>query len=118
MCCRLNNLDYFDSDEEQIQIDYNNESGNTESQPTNNNLPPSPPVPPPTTQTIPLFLILTEQEIKSENIRKLRKVKRKIELKDIPRMFQSIKSPTPEKESSDIRQHQHSLSCQQIHPFI
>ena len=41
-----------------------------------------------------------------ENIRKLRNVKEKIKLKDIPTMFQSIKPRTPEKESSDMRQHE------------
>ena len=108
MCCRLDNEDYFDFDEEQIQIDYNNEPGNTKntkSQTANHPLL-SPPWQISSSQSIPLYLILDEEEINVENIRKLRNVKEKIKLKDIPTMFQSIKPTTPEKESSDIRQHE------------
>ena len=111
VCCRLDNEDYFDFDEEQIQIDYNNEpgqsgqTGNTKSQTDNHPLL-SPPWEISSSQSIPLYLILDEEEINFETIRKLRNVGEKIKLKDIPRMFQSIKPTTPEKESSDIRQHQ------------
>ena len=108
MCCRLANEDYFDSDEEKIQIDYITEPGNTKSQTPSKTLHPPRAVIP---STIPLYLLLSQDERNLENIRKLRNVKRKIELKDIPKMFQSIKSTTPEKESSDIRQHRQTLSC-------
>ena len=111
VCCRLSNEDYEDFDEEQIQIDYDNEpgqsgqSGNTKSQTENHPLL-SPPWEISSSQSIPLYLILDEGEINVETIRKLRNVREKIKLKDIPTMFQSIKPTTPEKESSDIRQDQ------------
>ena len=105
VCCwlELDNEDYFQFDEEQIQIDQSNQPGNTKTQTAN--LPPmSPPWEISSSQSIPLYLILDQEEINFETIRKLRNVREKIKLKDIPTIFQSIKPTTPEKESSDIRQ--------------
>ena len=116
MCCRLDNEDYFEFDEEQIQIDYSNEHGNIKRQTDNQQLL-SQPWQISSHHSIPLYLILEEEEINFETVRKLRNVKEKIELKDIPRMFQSIKPTTPEKESSDIRQ-QLILSLQKLIFFI
>ena len=95
MCCRLKQEDYFDSDEEQIKIDYSNEPGNTKSQPPTKKVTPS-------TETIPLYLLLDHGGINLENIKQNRKVRRKIGRKNI----RTIKSSGLEKESSDIRQDQ------------
>ena len=117
MCCRLNNEDYFEFEEQQIQIDYSNEPGIIKEQTANHPLLSQPWEISPS-QSIPLYLILEEEEINFETIRKLRNVKEeKIELKDIATMFQSIKPTIPEKETSDIRQ-QLILSLQKLIFFI
>ena len=107
MCCRLDHQDYFDSDEEQIQIDHSNEPGNTRSKaPANKVNPPS--------ETIPFYLLLDRGGLNLENRKNDRKIRRRIGMKNIPTKLQSVKSPGLGEESSDMRQLQ-SWSCHSKH---
>ena len=103
VCCRLNNEDYLDYDEEQIQIDYDNEHEKSDSKTVIPAMLPSQSI---TSHgkkldnakgNIPLFLILTKNEFNNVENMKNKRIKEKLMLIDIPYIIEALNKKLKQK---------------------
>ena len=103
VCCRLNNEDYLDYDEEQIQIDYDNEHEKSDRKTVIPAMLPSQSI---TSHgkkldnakgNIPLFLILTKNEFNNVENMKNKRIKEKLRLIDIPHIIEALNKKLKQK---------------------
>ena len=88
VCCRLNNEDYLDYDEEQIQIDYDNEHEKSDSKTVIPAMLPSQSITShgkkdPIKRKIPLFLILSNDKLNNLEKVKTSRIRNELKLVDL-----------------------------------